>query len=75
MHFIPKDHTVHLCVDMQRLFAENTEWQTPWAYKILPQVLALTERASEQTVFTRFITAGKRRIGKVTRDSLICPFQ
>lgn len=57
MHSIPKDHTVHLCVDMQRLFAENTEWQTPWAHKILPQVLALTESAPEQTVFTRFIPA------------------
>lgn len=59
MHFISNNHTVHLCVDMQRLFAENTEWQTPWAHKILPQVLALTEHAPEQTVFTRFIPAEK----------------
>lgn len=59
MRSIPTDHTVHLCVDMQRLFAENTEWQTPWAHKILPQVLALTEHAPEQTVFTRFIPAEK----------------
>lgn len=57
MHFISKDQTVHLCVDMQRLFAENTEWQTQWAHKILPQVLALTEHAPEKTVFTRFISA------------------
>ena len=50
---------------MQRLFAENTEWQTPWAHKILPQVLALTELAPpEQTVFTRFIPAEKSGQGQ-----------
>jgi nicotinamidase-related amidase len=64
MNLIPRDHTVHLCVDMQRLFVEKTEWQTPWAHKILPQVLALTERSSGQTVFTRFIPAEKSGQGQ-----------
>ncbi len=27
--------TLHLCIDMQRLFAEETEWRVPW----LPRVL------------------------------------
>lgn len=55
MSVIPSYHTVHLCVDMHRMFAECTEWQTTWSHKILPQVLPLTERYPEQTVFTRFI--------------------
>lgn len=63
MNFIPKNHTVHLCVDMQRLFTEETEWQTPWIHKILPQVFALTERVPEHTVFTRFIPVEKKGQG------------
>lgn len=59
MEAIPREHTVHLCVDMQRMFAERTAWQTIWANKILPQVLALTERNPVQTVFTRFIPVEK----------------
>jgi nicotinamidase-related amidase len=55
MKAISKDHTVHLCVDMQRMFAEQTEWQAPWANKILPQVIALTEHTPAQTIFTRFL--------------------
>ncbi len=51
------DHSVHLCVDMQRMFAEQTEWSTPWAVKILPQIIALTEINPSNTIFTRFIPA------------------
>lgn len=46
---------IHLCVDMQRIFAEATPWHTPWMRKILPQVCALVERCPGKTVFTRFI--------------------
>src|SRR5690606_14834805 len=49
------DTTMHLCVDMQRLFAEETEWHTPWMDRVIPQVIAITERHREHTVFTRFI--------------------
>lgn len=45
----------HLCVDMQRMFAEDTDWHTPWMDRVLPNVVALAERNPEQTVFTRFI--------------------
>jgi nicotinamidase-related amidase len=48
---------VHLCVDMQRLFAEPTPWVTPWMRRVLPQVVALVEPAPERTLFTRFIPA------------------
>ena len=46
---------VHLCVDMQRMFAEPTEWHTPWMTRILPNAVALTELDPARTVFTRFI--------------------
>lgn len=47
--------TFHLCVDMQRIFAEATPWYTPWMKNILPQVAALVEIKPENTVFTRFV--------------------
>ena len=45
------------------MFAEPTEWQTPWAVKILPQVIAFIEFDPSQTIFTRFIPAKKRGEG------------
>ena len=48
---------VHICVDMQRLFAEPTEWQMPWMEKVLPAIVDLVSAHPEQTVFTRFIPA------------------
>jgi nicotinamidase-related amidase len=46
---------VHLCVDMQRMFAEETDWKTPWLARVLPQVVRLVAPAPERTVFTRFV--------------------
>jgi nicotinamidase-related amidase len=48
-------NTVHLCVDMQRIFAERSPWCSPWTERILPAVVSLAERSPERTVFTRFI--------------------
>jgi nicotinamidase-related amidase len=47
--------TRHLCIDMQRLFAAEGPWPTPWMTKVLPVVEVLVERAPQQTIFTRFI--------------------
>lgn len=47
--------TLHLCVDMQRLFAAEGVWPTPWMERVLPRVVALAERFPERTLFTRFI--------------------
>ena len=47
--------TLHLCVDMQNLFAEDTPWHTPWMKRVLPVVTAIAERHPERTLFTRFI--------------------
>ena len=48
---------VHLCVDMQRMFVEDTEWRTPWAERVLPVIVRLCEAKAERTCFTRFIPA------------------
>jgi nicotinamidase-related amidase len=48
---------VHLCVDMQRMFREETPWQTPWMERVLPVVVEISKRKTASTVFTRFIPA------------------
>ena len=48
--------TVHLCIDMQRIFSSDGPWATPWMERVLPVVLAISHRFPERTVFTRFIT-------------------
>lgn len=50
------NRSVHLCVDMQRLFSSEGPWPTPWLERVLPIAARLTERFPERTVFTRFIT-------------------
>ena len=45
----------HICVDMQRMFAEDTLWRVPWMETVLPQVTELAGRHPERTIFTRFI--------------------
>ena len=49
------ERTVHLCVDMQRIFSAEGPWPTPWMDRVLPVVAALANRHPERTVFTRFI--------------------
>ena len=44
----------HICVDMQRLFAEKTAWQVPWLPNVLPAVVEIAERHAARTVFSRF---------------------
>ena len=46
---------VHLCVDMQRMFAEDTDWHVETLAGVLPAIEALTEPFPERTVFTRFV--------------------
>jgi nicotinamidase-related amidase len=45
---------VHLCVDMQRMFAEDTPWQVPWMRKVSPEIEELAGRHPTRTIFTRF---------------------
>ncbi len=48
-------NTLHLVIDMQRLFAEETVWYTPAMADILPNVLKLCEARPEETLYARFI--------------------
>jgi nicotinamidase-related amidase len=41
---------------MQRLFAEDGPWPTPWMHRVLPVVEEIAGRFPERTIFTRFIT-------------------
>mgnify|MGYP002875742543 CR=1 FL=1 len=50
-------HCLHLSVDMQRLFAEPTEWETPWMRTILPAVVRIAAAHPDATIFTRFVPA------------------
>lgn len=50
------ERTVHLCIDMQRIFSTEGPWPTPWMERVLPTVVRIVERFPERTVFTRFIT-------------------
>jgi nicotinamidase-related amidase len=49
----------HICADMQRLFAEDTEWKRPYMHQVLPVVHWLVSARPERTVFTRFIPPHK----------------
>ncbi|MGE0752097.1 MAG: cysteine hydrolase family protein [Variibacter sp.] len=52
--------TIHLCLDMQRLFSPEGPWPTPWMKRVLPVVVEIAARFPERTVFTRFITPEHR---------------
>jgi nicotinamidase-related amidase len=55
----PGESAVHLCVDMQRMFAEGTEWKMPWLERVLPNIVAIASAHPDKTIFTRFIPARK----------------
>jgi len=49
--------TYHLCVDMQRMFSERSEWHLPWIDRVRPVVREIAGRQPDRTFFTRFIPA------------------
>jgi nicotinamidase-related amidase len=53
---IAVENAVHLCVDMQRIFARGGLWETPWMERVLPTIIDLVARYPERTIFSRFIT-------------------
>ena len=46
---------VHLCIDMQWMFAEQTAWHVPWMKRVLPVIVRMARAFPTRTVFTRFI--------------------
>jgi nicotinamidase-related amidase len=79
----PGESAVHIRVDMQRMFAEGTEWKMPWLERVLQNILSIISTHPEKTIFTRFIPAQKpgqgvgmwrhyyERWGSMTIDRLI----
>ena len=47
----PGESAVHLCVDMQRMFAEGTEWKVPWLERVLPNIVSITALTSRADYF------------------------
>lgn len=45
----------HICVDMQRMFAEDTPWKVDWMERVSPEILEVVGRHPERTIFSRFI--------------------
>ncbi|MEA2839277.1 MAG: hypothetical protein QOF41_607 [Methylobacteriaceae bacterium] len=60
------DTCLHIGVDMQRLFAEDTDWHTPWMERVLPKVVRIVEAHPARTIFTRFIPADEPGQGRGT---------
>jgi nicotinamidase-related amidase len=50
----------HLCVDVQRLFAEGTDWYTPWLQRVLPRIEEIAAWAAPRNVFTAFIPPAQK---------------
>ncbi len=47
--------SMHLCIDMQRLFGPGAAWHVPSSEAVLPNIVRLCERCADKTIFTRFI--------------------
>ena len=47
--------TLHLCIDMQLMFALETKWASEAIWRALPAVVEISSQYTAQTVFTRFI--------------------
>jgi len=47
--------TMHICIDMQKLFGPGAPWHVPWSEAVLPNIVRLCERCTDRTIFTRFI--------------------
>lgn len=46
---------MHICVDMQGLFARGAPWAVPWMEQILPNVVRIAAHSPRRTIFTRFL--------------------
>lgn len=58
------DNAVHLCVDMQRMFVEDTPWGLPWAARVMPRIERLCQHRPDRLAFTRFIPAAAAGEGR-----------
>lgn len=59
-------HCRHLCVDMQRMFAEDTPWNVPWMERVRDPVAILSAAHPAETIFTRFVPPVQAEEGRGT---------
>lgn len=50
---------IHLCIDMQRMFCEDTPWHVSWMREVLPRIEEIARRYPEKTIVTRFVTPSR----------------
>jgi nicotinamidase-related amidase len=53
------DQCLHICVDMQKLFAPGSPWEVPWTMNILPAVTEIARLNPPRTLFTQFVPASQ----------------
>lgn len=57
LRFGPVDQdSLHICVDMQLLFANDSPWASQAVAKALPAAREITARKAQSTIFTRFLS-------------------
>ena len=71
LRFGPIEKAAHVCVDMQVLFADETEWASPAVHDIAPTVARICAHAPERTVFTRFLTPDSVEDAQGDRKSVV----
>ena len=65
----PIENAVHLCIDMQRIFAKGGIWETPWMERVLPTIAEISARYAERTIFYRFNKHSRQQAEAVQRRS------
>lgn len=51
----PGPGSLHVCIDMQRLFTPAGPWPTPWLERVLPHIVRICDHAAPRNLLTRFI--------------------
>jgi nicotinamidase-related amidase len=51
---LQRTKTVHMAIDMQRLFAEATDWHLPEFHAIVPNIARIAAALPGRSIFTRF---------------------
>lgn len=60
-------NTAHICVDMQRMYQEDTPWALAWMPKILPNIVALCEAKAADNFSPGSSQRAEERIKQVIR--------
>ena len=62
--------TVHLCVDMQTLFIERTDWHVPWLERVLPAVVRWPRCVASAPCLPASCRRNDRRTPRASGDAI-----